>query len=110
MLIIFLAIVWDVLRFFAICFGGTFGCFGNILGFFCRNPLGGRAIIFRPKFQNPTMLVNHFHIFLYVFFPQLGFALGVLTYLVKDCCNVQGYSPDPRVPRAVSPASLVEFE
>ena len=32
-------------------------------------------------------------------FPQLGFALGVLTYLVKDCCNVQRYSPDPPVPR-----------
>ena len=38
-----------------------------------------------------------------IIFPQLGFALGVLTYLVKDCCDVSGYSPDPRVPRRGAP-------
>ena len=49
-------------------------------------------------------------VLLFVDVPQLGFALGVLTCLVKDWWDVGGYSPGNLVPRRGIPGEPFHFE
>ena len=63
-------IIWALFdNVFAICFGEEIGFVGELLVFVLPKSRGGSSddigrslgIMFSPKFQNPTMLVKHFH-------------------------------------------------